>query len=191
MCIRDRYESLPVKDGILKIAPSSVTNSLSVGDQFTIHPRDAGMDTEISQGIKIPVTHVGTQIFGGFYKNSSGLEMALASEEKSNLFVGVGKLIAALELNDQDKIRSCLDYIDSALSQVTKTHAQIGAKLNRLNTSETILSDLQTNQKERKSAIEDVDFADLLTQISQQQTVYQAILKSASMIMKVSLVNYV
>lgn len=185
------YESLPVKGGILKIAPSSVTNSLSSGDQFTIHPRDAGMDTEISQGIKIPVTHVGTQIFGGFYKNSSGLEMALASDEKSNLFVGVGRLIAALELNDQDKIRSCLDYIDSALTQVTKTHAQIGAKINRLNTSETILSDLQTNQKERKSAIEDVDFADLLTQISQQQTVYQAILKSASMIMKVSLVNYV
>ncbi|WP_461834109.1 flagellin, partial [Desulfothermus sp.] len=185
------YESLPVQGGMLKIAPSSVTTSLSSGDQFTIHPRDAGMDTEISQGIKIPVTHVGTQIFGGFYKNSSGLEMALASDEKSNLFVGVGKLITALELNDQDKIRSCLDYIDSALTQVTKTHAQIGAKINRLNTSETILSDLQTNQKERKSAIEDVDFADLLTQISQQQTVYQAILKSASMIMKVSLVNYV
>ncbi len=149
------------------------------------------MDSEISQGVNVPVTHVGTKIFGGFSENSSGQEMAFADDDKKNLFVGVGRLIAALELNDQEKISEGLDYIDSALSEVTKVHADIGAKINRLNTSESILSDLKLNQSERKSFIEDVDFAELLTKISQQQTVYQAILKSASMIMKVSLVNYV
>lgn len=185
------YESLPIEGGVLRLAPSTLTSSLSQGDQFTIHPRDASMDSEISQGVNVPVTHVGTKIFGGFSENSSGQEMAFADDDKKNLFVGVGRLIAALELNDQEKISEGLDYIDSALSEVTKVHADIGAKINRLNTSESILSDLKLNQSERKSFIEDVDFAELLTKISQQQTVYQAILKSASMIMKVSLVNYV
>ncbi len=185
------YETLPVEGGLLKIAPSTLTQSLSPGDQFVIHPRDASMESEIYQGVDISVTHVGTQIFGGFYKNSSGMEMVFANDEKMNLFVGIGKLIAALELNNQENISETLDYIDGALTQVTKMHVKIGAKLNRLNTTESILTDLQLNQTERKSFIEDVDFVDLLTKISQQQTVYQAILKSASMIMKVSLVNYV
>ncbi len=185
------YEDLPIPGGILKIAPSGSSPSLNGGEEFIIHPRDASMDSEISQGINISVNHVGTKIFGGFYKNSSGYEMAFANDEKKNLFVGIGKLISALELNNQDEIRNSLDYIDSAIAQVGQMHADIGAKINRLNTSDSILSDLQINQTERKSYIEDVDFADLLTKISQQQTVYQAILKSASMIMKISLVNYV
>lgn len=186
-----RYETLPIEGGLLKIAASTVTSTLSSGDLFTIHPRDASMDSEIYQGVNVSVTHVGSEIFGGFYQNASGMEMAFAQDEKNNLFVGVGKLIASLELNNQENISACLDYIDAALNQVSKIHVEIGAKLNRLNTSESILTDLKLNQTERKSFLEDVDFAELLTKISQQQTVYQAILKSASMIMKVSLVNYV
>lgn len=186
-----RYETLPIEGGLLKIASSTVTSALSSGDLFTIRPRDASMDSEIYQGVNVSVTHIGSEIFGGFYQNASGMEMAFAQEEKNNLFVGVGKLIASLELNNQENISACLDYIDAALKQVSKVHVGIGAKLNRLNTSESILTDLKLNQTERKSFLEDVDFAELLTKISQQQTVYQAILKSASMIMKVSLVNYV
>ncbi len=185
------YQIFPIPGGILKIAPNNATSSLSVGDQFVVHPRDASIDSEISENISIPVNNVGTRIFGGYYKNRDGYEMAFMGNEEKNLFVGVGKLIAALELNDQEGIRKTLDYLDASLSQVTKVHAEIGAKINRLNTSDAILSDLKLNQTERKSFIEDVDFADLLTKISQQQTVYQAVLKSASMIMKISLVNYV
>jgi len=185
------YEELPIPNGVLKIAPSGVTNSLSGGEQFIIKPRDASIDSEISQDIYLPINHVGTEIFGGYYENSCGYEMAFATNEQKNLFVGIGKLIASLELNDQEGISNSLDYIDSALEQVGQMHADIGARLNRLKTSDSILADLQVNQMERKSFIEDVDFADLLTKISQQQTVYQTILKSASMIMKMSLVNYV
>jgi cytochrome c1 len=185
------YEELPIPNGVLKIAPSGVTNSLSGGEQFIIKPRDASIDSEISQDIYLPINHVGTEIFGGYYENSCGYEMAFATNEQKNLFVGIGKLIASLELNDQEGISNSLDYIDSALEQVGQMHADIGARLNRLKTSDSILADLQVNQMERKSFIEDVDFADLLTKISQQQTVYQTILKSASMIMKMSLVNYI
>ena len=75
--------------------------------------------------------------------------MAFATNEQKNLFVGIGKLIASLELNDQEGISNSLDYIDSALEQVGQMHADIGARLNRLKTSDSILADLQVNQMER------------------------------------------
>jgi flagellar hook-associated protein 3 FlgL len=139
---------------------------------------------------------IGSGRFGGNLNVEYGFDpsyptIRIAKKRVKNLFVGIGKLIASLELNDQEGISNSLDYIDSALEQVGQMHADIGARLNRLKTSDSILADLQVNQMERKSFIEDVDFADLLTKISQQQTVYQTILKSASMIMKMSLVNYV
>ena len=40
------------------------------------------------------------------------------------------------------------------------------------------------------SAIEDVDLATLLTDLANQQTSYEAVLKSSSMIMKMGLIIY-
>ncbi len=40
------------------------------------------------------------------------------------------------------------------------------------------------------SNIEDVDLATLMTDLANQQLAYEAVLKSSSMIMKMSLVNY-
>jgi flagellar hook-associated protein 3 FlgL len=40
------------------------------------------------------------------------------------------------------------------------------------------------------SNIEDVDLASLLTELANQQLSYETVLKSSSMIMKMSLVNY-
>jgi flagellar hook-associated protein 3 FlgL len=39
--------------------------------------------------------------------------------------------------------------------------------------------------------VEDVDLTRLLTQLSQQETAYQAVLKSSSMIMQMGLMNYI
>ncbi len=184
------YLDLPVPGGLFKLATTDIA-SIPQGAQFVIEPRRAYIHSEISTGISLPINNIGPKIFGGHYKNTGGLEPAFEEDQGKNLFETVGKLIASLELNDVDGIRDSLDNLDASLTQVGEIHADIGARLNRLNTADSILSDLEVNQKERKSFIEDVDFADLLTQISQQQVVYQAILKSASMIMKMSLVNFV
>jgi flagellar hook-associated protein 3 FlgL len=75
--------------------------------------------------------------------------------------------------------------------QVGNMQADIGARENRLQVTQTMLEGMELSDKERKGRIEDVDFAELMSQLSQQQTIYQAILKSSSMIMKMSLVDYV
>ncbi len=184
------YTSLPVSGGILKIAPNDDAQSLNEGDQFLVQPRTAGMASEISEDVHVDMNNVGTEIFGGHYQNEDGLEPAFEEEETRNMFLGVGRLISALERNDQDAVNESLGYLDGAMEQVAQKQAEIGARENRLEVSEKILTNLELNQKERKSYIEDVDFAELMSQLTQQQTVYQAVLKSSSMIMRMSLVNY-
>ncbi len=184
------YVDFPVPGGLFKVATVDIP-SLNEGDQFVIQPRHAYINSEISTGVSLPINNIGPNIFGGHYKNDSGLEVAFESDQSKNLFETVGKLISSLETNDVKGIQDSLDRLDASLTQVGEVHADIGARLNRLDTANSILSDLEVNQKERKSYIEDVDFADLLTKISQQQVVYEALLKSASMIMKMSLVNFV
>jgi len=73
---------------------------------------------------------------------------------------------------------------------LTKT-ADVGGRENRLAVADNVLSSLEMNENQRISHIEDADIGELMTQLSQQQIVYEAVLKSSSMIMKMNLLNYV
>lgn len=183
--------ALPKVGGVMKLAAQGTITTLSTGDQFLIQPRGADISTEISQDVDMAMNNVGPDIFGGHYQNEAGMETAFEEDEQKNLFLGVGKLIAALETNDQEGVQASLGYLDKAMVLVGNMQADIGARENRLQVTQTMLEGLELNDKERKGRIEDVDFAELMSQLTQQQTVYQAILKSSSMIMKMSLVNYV
>jgi len=184
------YAELPVPGGMLKLAPTLNEAQLDPGDQFLIQPRTADMDTEIHQGIQLAMNTPGVEVFGGHYANESGLEPAFEEDQQRNLFLGLGKLVAGLETDDQEAIQQSLGAIDGAIDQVSRVQADIGARENRLDVSAKVLTDLEQNEKERKGRIEDVDFAELMTRISQQQTVYQAVMKTSAMIMGMSLMDY-
>ena len=189
------YQDLVVPGGMLKLAPTEETgggtSKLNVGDQFTIQPRNAGHGLEVSQGNEVEINNIGPDVFGGHYKNESGIEPAFEKNQQKNLFLGLGKLMTSLKNNDQEDISKSIGYVDNAIQQVSERLADVGARMNRSKAAENMLSELKTSQKERKSEIEDVDYAKLMSQLKQQNTVYQTILKSSSMIMRTSLVDYV
>ena len=54
-----------------------------------------------------------------------------------------------------------------------------------------VLSFQKLDQQERLSYTEDIDLTELLTKLTRQQLTYQTVLQSSSMIMKLSLANYV
>jgi flagellar hook-associated protein 3 FlgL len=102
----------------------------------------------------------------------------------------VGRLVAALENNDQQGCAEALESLKSSQEHFTTQLASVGARENRLDVAETVLSGLKLNETERMSNIEDADLATLLTELANQQLSYETVLKSSSMIMKMSLVNY-
>jgi hypothetical protein len=53
-----------------------------------------------------------------------------------------------------------------------------------------VLGNLKVNENEQLSRQEDVDLTTLMTQLSMQQTAYQAVLKSSATIIQMNLMQY-
>ncbi len=157
--------------------------------QFVIHPQTAAHNVEISAGQYLQLNNVGAEIFGGYYEN--GTQPVFSdSDAGKNIMVTVGKLVAALENNNQQGCGEALDGLKTGHQYFTTQLASVGARENRLDVADTVLSGLKLNETERMSNVEDADLATLLTELANQQLSYEAVLKSSSMIMKMSLVNY-
>lgn len=185
----DTTAELVVPGGKLVLSPRTGETTLAADAQFVIHPQTASLNVEISEGQFVTLNNIGSEIFGGYYEYGSQPVFS-DSDVDRNIFVAVGKLVAALENNDQEGCSAALDSLGTSQEYFTTQLASVGARENRLDVAETVLSGLQLNETERMSNVEDVDLATLLTELANQQLTYETVLKSSSMIMKMSLVNY-
>lgn len=183
--------SLPVPGGFLKLSSNS-GNALANGDQYYIHPRRANIDFEISPGSNITVNSVGKDVFGGIYQSYRDEHPTPVRDgEGSNMFEAMGRLIAFTESNNQQGVQEALADIGKA-SKVILTHAaNVGGRENRLTVAENVLGNLKLDSKDRLSNIEDVDVAELMTKLAQQQLVYNSVLKSSATIMQMNLSNFI
>jgi flagellar hook-associated protein 3 FlgL len=180
---------LLVPGGKLVLSGRNGATALEAGDQFVIHPQTAAHEVEISAGQYVQLNNIGSEVFGGYYEHGTQAAFGDSAGEK-NIFVAVGRLVAALENNDQQGCAEALESLKSSHEHFTTQLASVGARENRLEVADTVLSGLKLNETERMSNIEDVDLASLLTELANQQLSYETVLKSSSMIMKMSLVNY-
>jgi len=136
---------------------------------------------------------VGKDIFGGIYKDpaSNAAHPVSGMASNANLFEVAGKFIGYLETNNQTGIAECLADFSDAQQKVLTYATNVGGRENRLTMASTVLSNLSLGQTQQLSNTEDVDLTTLLSKLAQQQIAYQAVLKSSSMIMQMSLVSYI
>jgi len=208
--------TLDIATGGLLVITSNGSHTLQPGTQFVISPATADVSLQVSASESIQVNDVGKDIFGGIYQDpadvlkAGGSRLTLASSNASaafsslssiytsnggnstkNLFETVGNLVAFLETNNQTGISQCLASLELCQTQITTALASVGGRENRLETTETILGNLTDSVTTQLSSVEDVDLTKLLTQLSQQETAYEAVLKSSSMVMSMSLMDYI
>lgn len=177
--------------GRLPIPGGSVTlggGTLAVGDQFMVHPYRADINMAISDTDSITVNLVGKEIFGGLFKEPFG-DDAVPVEGK-NVFEICGKLVGATEYGSPDDVSKALDELKDALTMITSKAAVVGGRYNRLQVTDAALSMRQLDEADNLSRIEDVDVTELMTRLSMQQIAYNSVLKSSSMVMQMSLVNF-
>jgi flagellar hook-associated protein 3 FlgL len=188
------------------------------GMQFVIHPHRADVNFQIGERSTITVNMVGKEVFGGLYNYPGdlikdyagglyndpgtgenvyndraipvGSENPYYNDSVPNLFETVGELICALECNSQSCVQMSLDKLDAVMNHIMAKAAEIGGREDRLAATESALIMRQFSEEDNLSRIEDVDMTELLTKLAQQQTAYQAVLKSSSMIMQMGLVNF-
>ena len=112
-------------------------------------------------------------------------------KDTGNVLSSLLNLEKALRDNDQDAIRDQLPELENASISISNHQASIGARMNRLDYTTTVLEKADVDTQLRISMIEDLDYAEAITALTNQETIYQATLKSTSMITQLSLVDYV
>jgi flagellar hook-associated protein 3 FlgL len=81
--------------------------------------------------------------------------------------------------------------VSNAITGLSTTQSSMGAQLQELQTYTTINSDQNLQDQTQVSGIVDLDYASGVSQLTQQQTQFQAALQSYATISKLSLFNYI
>lgn len=173
-----------VPGGYLDLANAPLT-----GEQYVIHPHRADISLAISETDSITVNIVGKEIFGGLYTNPATGETEVV-RNRGNIFEIVGNLISAAETNSQQGMQEALTALTDAMNVVLTKAAVVGGRENRLVMASSVLTTRQIAEEDALSAVEDVDVSELMARLAQQQVAYNSVLKSSSMIMQMSLVNF-
>ncbi|GJL53201.1 MAG: hypothetical protein NPIRA02_03330 [Nitrospirales bacterium] len=107
-----------------------------------------------------------------------------------NLFTVFQDFHQALATNDEDGIGAAIADLDTALSQVTNARADVGARVNRLDTVKESLSLVQVTIDTLRSDYEDADLAKVATELSTLQVNLQASLSVLTRQFETSLLNF-
>jgi flagellar hook-associated protein 3 FlgL len=131
-------------------------------------------------------------VFGGLYSEpfSTDGPQPVPSDISKNLFEMLGQAIGYLETNSQTGIQETLALCRSVDEHIGQVRTTIGSRMNRVEAVASQLQALQIDESDRLSSLEDVDVSELMIRLAQQQVAYPSVLQSTSMIMQISLLNY-
>ena len=167
-----RTNTPPYDSTLTKTDPSVTTNDAYSGDA-------ASQLREIGPGVTIAVNVHGDEVLGGA-SGSSGNLLGVLRDIATHLRSGD---TAALGGGD---IKAVSDQIDNLLG----VQARVGAGMNRLDTASSRLAQIEESTTSMLSNTEDADMAEVITNYSTQQAVYQSALNAGARIVQTSLLDF-
>ena len=158
---------------------SATTTAPYTPDGADTYTGDTGsVVTEIGQGVQVPYNVVGSNVIGD--GATSGSLIAVLRQISSDLTSGN---TSALQNGD-------LTALDAANDNVTSAQATVGAVSDRLSTALSRLQQIQESTTSLLSDTEDADVSQVMVDLTQEQTVYQAALKAGADIVQPSLMDF-
>lgn len=137
---------------------------------------------EIGIGDDINVNVPGSDLFNRGTDGSKG--------DKSAFIDTFDRVIQALENGDQAQISSLLADLDLEVDNMLRVRAGLGARMNRVELTSSRLDDDRVNFTRLMSLNEDVDIAEAIMNLTNEQSVYQASLSTGAKVIQQSLVDY-
>jgi flagellar hook-associated protein 3 FlgL len=150
------------------------------GDTYSGDP--GAVAREIGPGVAVTVNVRGDELLG----NGQG-----AADNK--LLDVLKDIVDHLDgpLADPNALRTTdLQRLDDNLDAIIAKRAEVGATVNRLETAESRLLEVEESATKLLSDTEDADMAKTLIDFSMQQSVYQSALKSGANIIQASLLDF-
>ena len=150
---------------------------------------------EVGVGDNININVTGGDLFNSQDTNAASNGLALSGETSSmiSMFDQVIFHMEKDEKVDKDKyiqISACLDTIDAEIQNVLRVRADIGARQNRMDLTEDRIDNDFVNFTETMSLNEDIDIAETIMNLKNEENVYQASLAAGARIIQQSLVDF-
>jgi flagellar hook-associated protein 3 FlgL len=139
---------------------------------------------EIGIGDDININVAGGDLFndGGDADSTTGTPGTLISDFDA--------LITALNAGDSTAASDLLDNLDNDINNVLRIRADVGARTNRLELTGNRLDSDNTNFTKLMSDNEDVDMAETIMNLQNEENVYKASLSGGAKIIQPSLVDF-
>jgi flagellar hook-associated protein 3 FlgL len=131
----------------------------------------------------------------GTPSNGDRFEMQPASRDLS-VFDALDRAVADLITPNRSAaqrtqtVQTALRDLDAGMSSLVGERARLGEVLNRTDAVEGRIADAKLLAQTERSAAEDIDMVEAVSDFSTRQTSYDAALKAYSMVQKLSLFDY-
>jgi flagellar hook-associated protein 3 FlgL len=112
----------------------------------------------------------------------------LFSNATTNVFKSLQDLYNALNTNTN--IPAAVTEVQNALTYVSTQQTFYGNSVDRLNSTQTFLTQEQTQLTETEGTTLDVDMAKAVTDLTQTETTQQALVQAGAQISQLNLFNY-
>jgi len=134
---------------------------------------------DVGYGGKLQVNTLGPDVFG---KAGVG--------EKAGIINVFDQLISGLSSNDKNMISQAGRGIEDYQQIELDATADIGARMNRLDLTNNRLTNNLSNLEEAQSLNDDIDYAEIITKLASEKSVYDAALMTGSKIIQKSLIDF-
>ncbi|MDW7673263.1 MAG: flagellar hook-associated protein FlgL [Bacillota bacterium] len=132
---------------------------------------------EIGQNVTVAVNVNGDKLFGS------------GNTPEESMFYLLGKIVD--DLQNGGDVGANLGELDKQIDNVLAIRADVGARVNRLEMSDSWLTDLNINLTALSAKMEDVDMAEAFTRFTNLENVYRASLSVGSRIIQPSLIDFI
>jgi flagellar hook-associated protein 3 FlgL len=134
------------------------------------------VEVEVQAGRQVSVSFDGQAIAQG--------------SDSADVFTGLDQLAAAIEAGDNDAIGVSLDALDRAFNRALRAQGSLGADERVAYDAGARVADLRRAAEVRRSNLEDANMAEVVTNLSQAETAYQAAISAVSRNERLTLLDF-
>ncbi|MGD0586040.1 MAG: flagellar hook-associated protein FlgL [Oryzomonas sp.] len=165
-----------------------------VGATNTYNGNSTQSSVEVTTNSYQVVNITGDRLLGLPGASSSGPPIPSPSYGSTDILGTLDNLMAAVGNNatpsNVANIQQYSSALDAGATQINNATVDVAARMQRLTTMSTMNTNSQNTLQNVVGNIQSVDLATVGTELSQQQTAYQAALSATAQISKMSLLNY-
>ncbi len=177
----------PIRFHGVELVVTNGSGAPAAGDRFDVTISPPGAYQGDSQVARVDIqadTRADKNIPGDRLFQGAGVANGV------DLFDVMNRLNAALRTNDRAAMDGLLNDLDAARVQVSNERTRVGAQTNLLEGVRQRHLDVQLSLEAVRGNLEDADLAEAITQLTQQQTIYEATLGAAAGIVQPSLLDF-